>query len=322
MNDEHSLKVLALSGGVGGAKLASGLHAVLPPDRLAVLVNTGDDFAHLGLSICPDLDTVMYTLAGVVNPETGWGRAGESWAFMEALAAIDGETWFRLGDKDLAVHVERTRRLRAGDPLSAATADLCRRFGIAAAVLPMSDDPVSTVVDSDQGPLAFQDYFVRRRCAPRVRGFRFQGVETARPNPDALAWLEDPDLAAIVIGPSNPFVSIAPILAVPGLRDALARRRVPLVAVSPIVGGRAIKGPAAKMMDELGIRPSAAWVAEQYGDLLDGIVIDEVDRALADGIRGPRVLVAQTVMRDAADRARLAGEVLAFARSLERRPGR
>jgi len=318
MSDGRPTKILALSGGVGGAKLACGLYAVLPPGALGVLVNTGDDFTHLGLSISPDLDTVMYTLAGVVNPETGWGRAGESWAFMEATAALGGDTWFRLGDKDLAVHVERTRRLRAGEPLGAVTAELCRRFGISCEVMPMSDDAIATLVDSDAGTLAFQDYFVRRRCAPRVRGFRFEGIETARPNPRALAWLENPDLAAIVIGPSNPFVSIAPILAVPGLRDALARRRVPLVAVSPIVGGQAIKGPAAKMMDELGIRPSAAWVAEQYGDLLDGVVIDEADRGLADTIRGPRVLVAQTVMRDAAGRARLAAEVLAFAAELRR----
>ena len=181
----------------------------------------------------------------------------------------------------------------------------------------MSDDPVATVVDSDEGALAFQDYFVRRRCEPRVRGFRFEGVEEALPNATALDWLDDPELAAIVIGPSNPFVSIAPILAVPGLRAALERRRVPLVAVSPIVGGQAIKGPAAKMMDELGIRPSAAWVAEQYGDLLDGIVIDELDRDLADRIHGPSVLVTQTVMRTADDRARLAREVLNFARDLE-----
>ncbi|HYG84976.1 MAG TPA: 2-phospho-L-lactate transferase [Azospirillum sp.] len=318
MNDGHATKILVLSGGVGGAKLASGLYAVLPPGDLGVLVNTGDDFTHMGLSICPDLDTVTYTLAGVVNPETGWGRAGETWAFMDATAALGGETWFRLGDKDLAVHVKRTRRLRAGESLSAVTAELCRRFGIAAEVMPMSDDPVATVVDTDEGTLAFQDYFVRRRCEPRVRGFRFQGVERARPNPRALAWLDDPRLAAAVIGPSNPFVSIAPILAVPGLREALARRRVPLIAVSPIVGGQAIKGPAAKMMDELGIRPSAAWVAEQYGALLDGFVIDAVDRDLAGRIKGPRVLVAQTVMRDATDRARLAGEILAFAQELRR----
>lgn len=311
-------KILALSGGVGGAKLACGLYAVLPPGALGVLVNTGDDFTHLGLSISPDLDTVMYTLAGVVNPETGWGRAGESWAFMEATAALGGDTWFRLGDKDLAVHVERTRLLRAGEPLGAVTAQLCRRFGIAAEVMPMSDDAIATTVDSDAGTLAFQDYFVRRRCEPRVRGFRVEGVEAGRPNPRVLAWLEDPDLAAIVIGPSNPFVSIAPILAMPGLRAALEQRRVPLVAVSPIVGGQAIKGPAAKMMDELGIRPSAAWVAEQYGDLLDGFVIDEVDRDLTAAIHGPRVLVTQTVMRDARDRAHLAGEVLAFAAELRR----
>ncbi|WP_431857123.1 2-phospho-L-lactate transferase [Azospirillum sp.] len=318
MSDRRPSKILALSGGVGGAKLACGLYAVLPPGGLGVLVNTGDDFSHLGLSISPDLDTVMYTLAGVVNPETGWGRAGESWTFMDATAALGGDAWFRLGDKDLAVHVERTRRLRAGEPLGAVTAELCHRFGIAAEVMPMSDDAIATLVDSDAGTLAFQDYFVRRGCEPRVRGFRFQGIEAARPNPRALAWLEDPDLAAIVIGPSNPFVSVAPILAVPGLRDALAQRRVPLVAVSPIVGGQAIKGPAAKMMDELGIRPSAAWVAEQYGDLLDGLVIDETDRDLAAGIHGPRVLVAQTVMRTATDRARLAGEVLGFAAELRR----
>lgn len=308
--------VLALSGGVGGARLARGLAGVLSPGQLAVVVNVADDFVHLGLSISPDLDTVLYTLAGVVNPATGWGRDAESWGFMEALEALGGETWFRLGDKDLAVHVERTRRLRDGEQLSAVTADLCRRLGVASEVLPASDDRVATLVETDAGRLAFQEYFVRRRCEPRVSGFTFAGIATARLHPRIVALLDDPELEAVIIGPSNPYVSVAPILSIPGMSDALSRCRAPVVAVSPIVGGEALKGPAAKMMRELGIVPSAPAVAAHYGALLDGLVIDAVDRGLRNHIAGPKVLVAQTVMSGEAERVSLAREVLAFARSL------
>src|SRR5688572_30189476 len=241
--------ILALAGGVGGAKLALGLAGVLPAEALTVLVNTADDFEHLGFSISPDLDTVMYTLAGVANPETGWGRRDESWTVMEALGALGGETWFRLGDKDLATHIERTRRLHAGETLSAVTRDLARRLGVSPALVPMSDDPVRTMVLTDQGELAFQDWFVRLRCGPAVRSVRFAGAETAAPHP-VLRQLVG--LRGLIVCPSNPFVSVAPILALPGVRAEIERVAVPRVAVTPIVGGQAIKGPAAKMLAELG----------------------------------------------------------------------
>lgn len=311
-------RVLALSGGVGGARMARALADVLPPGALSVAVNVADDFTHLGLAISPDLDTVMYTLADRVNPETGWGRRNESWAFMAALGEVGGETWFRLGDTDLAVHIERTRLLAAGKSLSSITRHFCERFGIAAEILPVTDDPVATMVATAEGELAFQDYFVRRRCEPAVLGLRFAGVERARLNPRISALLLDPALTAIIIGPSNPFVSVGPVLATPGLRAALARAGAPIIAVSPIIGGEAVKGPAAKMMRERGIDPSARAVAEEYGTLLDGFVVDEVDRAEAPRISGPSVLVTQTLMQDGETRKRLARSVLAFAEALRR----
>jgi LPPG:FO 2-phospho-L-lactate transferase len=309
-------KILVLSGGVGGARLASGLADVLPAGGLAVAVNVADDFTHLGLAISPDLDTVTYTLAGVVNPETGWGRQDESWSFMAALAQLGGETWFRLGDRDLAVHVERTRRLAAGERLSAITADFCRRLGVTSEVLPISDDPVAPVVVTEEGPLAF--YFVRRRCEPVVQDFDFVGAGAARVHPRVAALLADPALEAVVIGPSNPFVSIGPMLAIPGMAAALRQCRAPIVAVSPIVGGEAVKGPAARMMRQLGIEPSPLAVAAHYGSLLAGLVIDEADRAWATRIAGPRVRVAPTMMHGPAERRLLAQEVLAFAAGLAR----
>jgi LPPG:FO 2-phospho-L-lactate transferase len=311
--------ILALAGGVGGAKLANGL-AQRRPDALVVAVNTGDDFEHLGLHVSPDLDTVMYTLAGLNNVETGWGRAGETWQFMAALGALGGETWFNLGDLDLATHIERTRRLTAGETLSTVTADFCARLGIRARIVPMTDQPVRTMVQSDGGWLPFQDYFVRLRCAPRVTGFRFAGVAIATPSAGFLQALTDPALAAIVICPSNPFVSVDPILSVTGVRELLARRRAPLVAVSPIVGGKAIKGPALKMLQELGLDPSARGVARLYGKLLDGFVIDHQDAAVRGDIEalGMAVHVADTIMTDPAAQARLAETVLDFAQLLSR----
>ena len=316
--------VLALAGGVGGAKLAHGLQAVLaPPDggRLTIVVNTGDDFEHLGLSICPDLDTVAYTLSGRANPETGWGVAGETWGFMGALAALGGEDWFRLGDRDLATHVERTRRLRTGERLSRVTADLAARLGVPphSRITPMSDDPVRTIVETAEGDLPFQEYFVRRACEPAVRDLRFEGAAAARPAGGFESALGAPDLAAVVVCPSNPYLSVDPILAVPGVREKLARCAAPVVAVSPIVGGRAIKGPAAKIMGELGVEASAAAVAARYRDFLDGFVIDEADGALAAEIEaadGPRVRVERTIMHAGEDRARLAGAVLELTRRL------
>src|SRR5260221_2601957 len=261
-----AMTVVALSGGVGGAKLALGLYRILPPDALTVIANTGDDFEHLGLAISPDLDTLLYTLSGQDNPELGWGRRGETWTFMAALEALGGETWFRLGDGDLATHVERTRRLKAGESLSAIIDDFRRRLGIAARLLPMSDDPVRTRLRTPEGWLDFQDYFVRLRCAPVISELAFEGAETARPYPDFLATLADPDLRAIVICPSNPFISIDPILAVPGIRAALRDCHAPVVAVSPIIGGKAVKGPTAKMIEELGLPIDAAAVAGPYRD--------------------------------------------------------
>lgn len=305
------MNIVALAGGVGGAKLAHGLAQVLPPEQLAVVVNTGDDFEHLGLYIAPDLDTVMYTLAGLANPETGWGQRDETWSFLDALARLGAPTWFRLGDRDLATHVERTRLLRAGGTLTKITQALSQALGVGPAVLPMSDQPAPTLVDTDEGVLPFQEYFVHRRCEPRVRAVR---LGAAAPAPAALAALEA--AAAVVICPSNPFLSVDPILGLPGVRERLAGK--PVVAVSPIVGGQALKGPAAKMLAELGLEVSATSVAAHYQGLAAGFVLDEVDAALRPAIEalGLRVLVTDTVMRSAADRARLAAETLAFTRTL------
>jgi LPPG:FO 2-phospho-L-lactate transferase len=310
-------RCLALSGGVGGAKLALGLSKRLPPDDLLVVANTGDDFDHLGFLICPDIDTVTYTLAGVANPETGWGRADEGWRFMESLEAIGGETWFRLGDRDLALHVERRRRLDAGESLSDATAAIADKLGVTANIAPMSDQPVRTIVETPDGPLIFQHYFVREQCAPRVTGFRFEGAEMAEPAPAFAAALES-DLDAIVICPSNPFISIDPILAIPGVPAAIRNNPAPVIAVSPIVGGQAIKGPTAKMMAELGLPSGAVAVARHYGALLDGFVLDTCDADLADEVKalGIAVLVTDTIMKSLDDKMRLAAEVLDFARSI------
>ncbi|MGH6897316.1 MAG: 2-phospho-L-lactate transferase [Geminicoccaceae bacterium] len=309
------IRVVALSGGIGGAKLALGLYRALPADCLLVVCNTGDDFEHLGLSISPDLDTVLYTLAGVANPETGWGRAGETWTFMQALAQLGGETWFRLGDADLATHVERTRRLAAGERLSAITDDFCRRLGVRARLTPMCDEPVRTMVATADGILPFQRYFVEQRCAPKVTGFAFKGAGEARPIPALCEALDGESLEAVVICPSNPFISIDPILAVPGLRAAIAACRAPVVAVAPIIGGRAVKGPTAKMMAELGVPRSARAVAEHYGGLLDGFVLDDADAEGARAIDLP-CLATRVLMQTENDKRALAAEVLAFARRI------
>ena len=312
------MKVVALAGGVGGAKLADGLAQILPPKNLTVIVNTGDDFEHFGLKICPDLDTVCYTLAGMANPVTGWGLAGETWNALEAIGILGGPGWFRLGDRDLGTHLERTRRLRAGQTLSQITCDFCRAWGVKPTVLPMSNDPVPTIVQTDEGELAFQEYFVRRQCHPRVRGFHFEGVQRAHAAPGMLGAIEEADL--IVICPSNPWVSVDPILAIPGVREALTLSRSPLgkgkriVAVSPIIAGQAVKGPAAKMYAELGVEPSALAVARHYGGLLEGFVFDKQDTESQDAVRalGIRPFVTDTLMKTPADRRRLAGEVLTF----------
>ena len=312
------MSVLALAGGVGGAKLAEGLAALLPPGALTVAVNVGDDFEHLGLHVSPDIDTVTYTLSGLSNKEQGWGLEGETWNFITAIERLGGESWFRLGDKDIATHIERTRRLKS-ESLSAITADFAARLGIRQKIVPVSDDPVRTMVRTDQGLLAFQDYFVRLRCAPRVEKLEFPDIDGAKPSAGFLSALSAPDLEAIVVCPSNPFLSILPILSIPGVRLALEARNAPLVAVSPIIGGAAVKGPAAKIMDELGLAVSSVGVAGFYGSLLDGLMIDKVDAHLAPEIDGSEVLVGDTMMRNSEDRRRVATEVLAFARSLVRR---
>jgi len=305
-------RVVALSGGIGGAKLVLGLSRVLDPADLLAVANTGDDFEHLGLSISPDLDTLMYVLAGLDDPERGWGRRDESWNFMAALGALGGETWFQLGDRDLATHVERTRRRDAGESLSAITEDFCARLGIATQVLPMSDDAVRTKLRTRDGWLDFQDYFVRRRCEPAVLEVAYDGAATARAHPDVMAALRDPQLRAVVICPSNPYLSIEPILAVAGMRDAIRDCRAPVVAVSPIIGGRAIKGPTAKMMSELGLSASAAAVARRYTALIDAYVLDRADAAGSDTIGVP-VTSTQTLMVTLDDREALARDVLAAA---------
>jgi len=309
-------RVIALSGGIGGAKLALGLYRLLP-EALAVIVNTGDDFEHLGLTICPDVDTALYTLAGLANPELGWGRRDESWTFMRALAELGGETWFRLGDADLALHIERTRRLQAGETLSKVITDVARRLGITAAVLPMSDAPVRTRILTATGELAFQDYFVRRRCEPQITALRFDGAARALPAPAAIAALTSPAAEAIVICPSNPYLSIDPILAVPGFRRLLADSVAPVIAVTPLIGGEAVKGPTAKIMAELGVPTTPAAIAQHYEGLLDGFVLDERDASCARELT-VAVHVTDTLMRSLADRERLAREVLAFAAKLPR----
>ncbi|HYM73119.1 MAG TPA: 2-phospho-L-lactate transferase [Stellaceae bacterium] len=309
--------LLALSGGVGGAKLALGLYRILPPDTLTIVANTGDDFEHLGLSISPDLDTLLYTLSGEANPELGWGRRGETWTFMAALEKLGGACWFRLGDGDLATHVERTRRLATGESLSAIIDDFRRRLGIAARLLPMSDMPVRTRLDTDHGRLDFQDYFVRLRCAPVVKNIEFAGSEVAHPHPGFLATLADPKLRAVVICPSNPFISVDPILGLPGVREALRRCRAPIVAVSPIIGGKAVKGPTAKMMEELGLPVDAGAVARHYGDLIDIYIADEIDRNSLAGLGLPTVL-ASTLMVTLEDREALAEIALAAAEQVRK----
>ncbi len=313
------MKVVALAGGVGGAKLADGLAQSLPAEDLTIIVNTGDDFEHLGLTICPDLDTVCYTLAGIANPATGWGRAGETWHTLESLAQLGGPTWFRLGDFDLGVHLERSRRLREGQPLSQITYEFCNSWRIRPLILPMSDDKVPTWVYTEEGELPFQEYFVHRQCHPRVTGFRFDGVEQAHPAPGVFDALQKADL--VVICPSNPWVSIGPILELPGIRTLLEEKDDPIIAVSPIIGGKAVKGPAAKMYHELGIQPSAIAVAHQYGALLDGFVLDKVDADQAQLVRemGIEPWVTITLMKSRQDRHRLAEEVLEFGIRLARK---
>jgi LPPG:FO 2-phospho-L-lactate transferase len=312
------MKIVALAGGVGGAKLAAGLTLVLAAEDLTVIVNTGDDFDHLGLRICPDLDTVCYTLAGMANPDTGWGLKDETWHALETIKMLGGPDWFALGDRDLGTHLERSRKLSSGIQLSAITREFCLHWGVVPAVIPMTDDPVATQVCTSAGDvLAFQEYFVHQHCQPEVKGFRFDGIETCHPAPGVLESLEHSDL--VIFCPSNPWVSIGPILAVPGIKAEIQKH--PTIAVSPIIGGKAVKGPAAKMYTELGIAPSAKAVAKQYQELLTGYVIDSVDRDQVEEISewGIILLVTDTLMSTTNDRQRLGHEVVRFGETLTRR---
>jgi LPPG:FO 2-phospho-L-lactate transferase len=303
--------ILVFSGGVGGAKFVDGLNQVLPPGKLSVCVNTGDDFEAFGLSISPDLDSVCYALAGIANPETGWGLSDDTWNVIEAIGNLGGPTWFSLGDKDLATHLERTRLLRLGLPLTKITTIFCNTWGIQANVLPMSDQPVQTRVDTVEfGLISFQEYFVERRCEPKVMGFIFSGADIAKPATGLLECITEAD--AILFGPSNPLVSIDPILSISSIRKALVNKTV--IAISPIVGGKAIKGPLAKMFSELGIEPDAKAIAAHYRGLISGYILDNEDQNQAEEINQWDIitLVTDTVMKSRKDRSRLADEVLGF----------
>ena len=276
-----SARVVALCGGVGGAKLAYGLSRVLSPEELCIIVNTGDDFEHFGLHISPDLDTVTYTLADVANQDQGWGRADEQWTVIEEIERLGGEGWFRLGDRDIALHLMRAQMLHGGMTLTEATANLTARFGVRHAILPMSNERVRTMIETDEGDLAFQDYFVKRRCAPKVRALRYVGADAARLSAEIMRALDNDNLRGVIVCPSNPYLSIGPILAVADLRARLRTLSAPVLAVSPIVGGVALKGPAAKMMDELGAHGGVLGIARMYADFIDALLLDEQDRALA-----------------------------------------
>jgi LPPG:FO 2-phospho-L-lactate transferase len=318
-------KCLAISGGVGGAKLALGLSHELSSDDLVIVANTGDDFTHLGLKVSPDLDTVMYTLANINNKELGWGQQGETWNFLDAIKVLGGETWFRIGDRDLGTHIVRTELMAGGQSLSEATMQLCRQLNISHSLIPMTDDPVSTIVNTRNGErLAFQHYFVRDKCAPEVVGFEFGGMDVARPAPGFLAALQDPDLTAIIICPSNPFVSVDPVLKLPGVVSAMASSGAPMIAVSPIVGGQAIKGPAAKMMGELGMPQSALAVAKHYKTHypdMRGFVLDNVDSELQGEVEalGFATILTNTVMVTLQDRIDLARTILDFSSAFDNR---
>ena len=323
MDIPHSNHYLALSGGVGGAKLVLGLSGVLAPDQMTVVANTGDDFEHLGLNICPDIDTVLYTLADWNNKELGWGQAEESWNFLAALKRLGGENWFSLGDRDMATHILRTQLLGAGASLSEVIEQLSAKMNIAHRIVPMTDERVRTQVHCrDQRTLSFQHYFVRDRCQPEVTGFEFSGIDKARPSAGFSAALASP-LSAVIICPSNPFVSVAPILEIPGVVAQLQAARVPVVVISNIVGGEAIKGPAAKMMSELGMPQTTLGVAqhyvEQYGDLVKGFVLDTADSALEKEVNalGLATIVTKSVMLTLYDKIELAKQTLAFASTLE-----
>lgn len=303
-------RIVTLTGGVGGAKLVLGLMRICPPEQITAIVNTGDDFRHFGLTISPDIDTLLYTLSGKANAAQGWGREGESWSFMDALKSLRGEDWFLLGDGDLALHVLRSHLLARGETLSAITARFAAAWGLDLTILPMSDDPVATHLNTSEGDMPFQRYFVERRCAPEVRTIRFEGAERANPAVGVIEAITAPDTRAIVIAPSNPWLSVDPILAVPGIREALASARAPVVAVSPIVGGQAVKGPTAKLMQELGLTVTNQSIAAHYADVIDGLLIDERDDASDISIPHD---VGDTLMKTLEDQERVARAALTLA---------
>ena len=303
-----------LSGGVGGAKLVLGLSQVLNNDDFMTIVNTGDDFVHLGLKICPDIDTIIYTLAELVDQERGWGLKDESWNFLDKTKLLGGESWFNLGDKDLATHVHRTQRLAKGEDLTSITKNLASSFGVEAKIVPMTNDLVSTVVETREGDLAFQHYFVRDRCLPIVKSFRFEGIKSSVINPSIKEYGEENNKSAVLLAPSNPFVSIDPIIGVPGMTEELVKMKGPKIAISPIVNSKAIKGPAAKMMQELGIPSTSIEVTNHYKGLIDAVVIDHADAALSEKIEdmGIKVFVTNTVMHSLKEKITLANECLNF----------
>ncbi len=306
---------VVLCGGVGGSKLAAGMAQILPPEALTIVANTGDDFDHLGLRICPDIDTITYMLSGLVNTETGWGRGGETWSCMETLRQLEGEDWFLLGDRDLALHLHRTDRLSKGYSLSEVTQATCNRFGVEHAVVPATEDPIRTRLETDEGWLDFQEYFVRRKCEPRVSALKFVGSEAAHLAPRIERALNAKDLRAIFIAPSNPLLSIAPILAIPGMREACKARGVPIIAVSPFIRGQSVKGPAAKLLSELGNRVGNDGLAEIYGSFLDGVVAHSDDEGSDD--LPYDVLYTNTLMKSAKDRAHVARACISLLESVE-----
>jgi LPPG:FO 2-phospho-L-lactate transferase len=310
-------RIVVLCGGVGGAKFALGLSKLLKGDELSIVVNTGDDFEHLGLWISPDLDTVTYTLAGVANSTTGWGRDGESWECMRALEALGADTWFRLGDKDLALHLMRSGLLRAGHSLTAATSTMAAQLHVSASILPMTNARMQTLIETTLGTLSFQEYFVREKCRPAIKSISFSGVELAKPTEQVLSALRDPALTVILLAPSNPFLSLDPIISVPGIRQVLRSTAVPVIAVSPVANGVAFKGPTVKIMQELGFRPNAREIAARYRDFLDGFVVDRSDCGLASEISdlGLAVQCTSISMPDVDSKVALARRTLEFARS-------
>ena len=310
------MNIVAFAGGVGGAKLADGLARAVGPQFLSVIVNTADDFALYGLHISPDVDTVMYTLAGVANLATGWGVADDTLRNFGMLERYGAKPWFRIGDSDMATHLLRTQMLDEGSALTDVTAELAHRLGVASRILPMTDDRVRTVVETEDGLLAFQEYFVKHRWRPVVRNIIFEGIVDAEPSAQVLRAIETAD--TIVFCPSNPYLSVDPILQLHGVRDALLNAVAPIIAVTPIVGGEAVKGPAAKIMQELGTEPSPVSIARHYAEFINGFVLDATDAARRPDIEGMGlgVLVTDTIMRTRDDRARLACEIVTFADDL------